>query len=51
MNMKLPIEVIQLVCYHMRPYDSNSIIVWKKRLGEDLWKKILILHDADERSH
>jgi hypothetical protein len=51
MNMKLPIEVIQLVCYHMRPYDSNSTIVWKKRLGEDLWKKILILHDADERSH
>ncbi len=51
MNMKLPIEIIQLVCYHMRPYDSNSVPTWKKRLGEDLWKKILILHDADERSH
>ena len=51
MNMKLPIEVIQLVCYHMRPYDANASSVWEKRLGAELWKKILILHDADERSH
>lgn len=51
MNMRLPIEVIQLVCYHMKPYDPNASSVWEKRLGEDLWKKILILHDADERSH
>ena len=51
MNMKLPIEVIQLVCYHMKPYDTNASSVWEKRLGEELWKKILILHDADEESH
>lgn len=51
MNMGLPIEVIQLVCYHMKPYDTNASSVWEKRLGEELWKKILILHDADERSH
>lgn len=51
MNMGLPIEVIQLVCYHMKPYDTNAAPTWEKRLGEDLWKKILILHDADERSH
>lgn len=51
MNMRLPVEVIQLVCYHMKPYDTNASSVWEKRLGEELWKKILILHDADERSH
>lgn len=51
MNMGLPIEVIQLVCYHMKPYDTNASSAWEKRLGDDLWKKILILHDADERSH
>ena len=51
MNMGLPIEVIQLVCYHMKPYDMRGISTWEKRLGADLWKKILILHDADERSH
>lgn len=51
MNMGLPIEVIQLVCYHMKPYDTNAASTWEKRLGEKLWKKILILHDADERSH
>lgn len=51
MNMGLPIEVIQLVCYHMRPYDTNASFVWEKRLGEELWNKILILHDADERSY
>lgn len=51
MNMRLPIEVIQLVCYHMKPYDTKASSVWEKRLGNELWKKILILHDADERSH
>lgn len=51
MNMRLPIEVIQLVCYHMKPYDTKGASTWEKRLGEELWKKILVLHDADERSH
>jgi len=51
MNMGLPIEVIQLVCYHMKPYDAKGASTWEKRLGADLWKKILILHDADERGH
>lgn len=51
MNMRLPIEVIQLVCYHMKPYDTKGAPTWEKRLGEELWKKILILHNADERSH
>lgn len=51
MNMGASVESIQLINYHMCPYDSKSAPTWEKRLGEDLWKKILILHDADERSH
>lgn len=51
MNMRCNLEVIQLVCYHMKPYDTKGASIWEKRLGEELWKKILILHDADERSH
>ena len=51
MNMQMSLEVIQLVNYHMIPYNKDACANWKKRLGEELWKKILILHDADERSH
>ena len=51
MNMGASIESIQLINYHMCPYDSQSAPTWEKRLGEELWKKVLILHDADERSH
>jgi len=51
MNMGASIESIQLVNYHMCPYDSQSAPTWEKRLGEELWKKVLILHNADERSH
>lgn len=51
MNIKLPIEVIQLVCYHMKPYDANASSVWEKRLGEELWRKILILYEADKAAH
>lgn len=51
MNMTAPIETIQLVCYHMEPYNPQSAATWEKRLGEDLWNKIMILHDADKAAH
>ena len=51
MNMRLSLEVVQMVCYHMKPYDTNAAPTWEKRLGDELWKKILILHEADKRSH
>lgn len=51
MNMQMPLSVIQLVNYHMIPYNAAACPNWEKRLGADLWKKILILHEADERSH
>ena len=51
MNMGMSVETVQLINYHMCPYDSKSAPTWEKRLGEELWKKVLILHDADKRSH
>ena len=51
MNMGMPLEVIQLANYHMIPYNKDACANWEKRLGEELWRKILILHDADEEAH
>lgn len=47
MNMRCQLEVIQLVNYHMLPFNVSAIPTWKKRLGDDLWNKIMILHEAD----
>lgn len=47
MNMRCQLEVIQLVNYHMLPFNTSAIPTWKKRLGDDLWNKIMILHEAD----
>lgn len=47
MNMRCNLEVIQLVNYHMLPFNINAISTWKKRLGDDLWNKTMILHEAD----
>lgn len=47
MNMYCRLEVIQLVNYHMLPFNVSAIPTWKKRLGNDLWNKIMILHEAD----
>lgn len=51
MNMQMSLEVIQLVNYHMIPYNKDACANWEKRLGADLWAKILILHQADEEAH
>ena len=50
MNMGMPFEVIQLVNYHMLPFNKQGISTWQARLGEELWNKIMILHDADTRA-
>lgn len=47
MNMRCQLKVIQLVNYHMLPFNTSAIPTWKKRLGDDLWNKIMILHEAD----
>lgn len=51
MNMGVPLEVVQLVGHHMHPYNPQSSPAWKKRLGDSLWNKILILHHADQEAH
>ena len=42
------------ICYHMQPYFSKSeksIEKWKKRLGEEMWNDLFILHEADKEAH
>lgn len=51
MNMGTSMETIQLVNYHMLPFNEQGIAVWRRRLGEELWNKIMILHEADKAAH
>ena len=50
-NMGMPLTVAQLVNYHMIPYNKDACANWEKRLGADLWAKIMILHQADKEAH
>ena len=50
MNMGVPITTIQLVNYHMLPFNAAGINTWRVRLGEELWNKIMILHAADVKA-
>ena len=50
--MGFQLEVAQLVNYHMLPYAyKGGEATWRARLGEELWKKIEMLHDCDVRAH
>lgn len=51
MNMGSSLETIQLINYHMIPYNESAIPNWKKRLGNKLWDRIMILHKADLEAH
>lgn len=52
LTMGYNIHIAQLVGYHMLPYtDQRSQNTWRARLGEELWKEILMLHNADKNSH
>lgn len=51
MNLGFPLRVLQLVNYHMVPYDKKGIETWKKRCGPELWNLLERLHEADERAH
>lgn len=52
LGMGFDLEVSQLVCYHMLPYAyKGGEATWRARLGEELWKKIEMLHDCDVRAH
>lgn len=48
------IERALLIQYHMQPYFNKTESdnhKWEQKLGKELWDKILILHEADERAH
>jgi putative nucleotidyltransferase with HDIG domain len=47
MNFGAPQQVIEIVNYHMKPFDIGGASAWEKRLGSKLWHKIMVLHDAD----
>lgn len=43
---------IALINYHMLPYQNETAqAAWRERLGDELWRDILILHAADEEAH
>lgn len=48
------IYIAQLVCYHMQPYLNKTESAdrrWRERIGNDLWKDVLIIHKADVAAH
>ena len=48
------IERAQLIQYHMQPYfnrTESDNLKWEKKLGKELWDKVLKLHEADEQAH
>lgn len=51
LNMGLPYEVVQLINYHMFPYNKNSIDTWAERIGDKMWDLVMRLHNADRRAH
>lgn len=56
-DLKDILEIIALIDYHMHPYfwekDNNTKMQEKYRnlWGNDLYNKILLLHECDERAH
>lgn len=52
LNMGFNLETVQLINYHMLPYNyKGGETVWQERLGENLWKKIEQLHECDVGAH
>lgn len=47
MNMKMPLQVVQLVNYHMVMYQKSARTVWKERLGKEMWKLLKLIYEAD----
>ena len=52
LSMGFQLEVAQLVNYHMLCYNyKGGEAAWQNRLGEELWKKLEMLHDCDVLAH
>lgn len=45
-------HIAQLVAYHMIPYTEQKCQdTWRSRMGEELWKEVVELHQYDEAAH
>ena len=52
LNMGFNLETVQLINYHMFCYNyKGGEAVWRTRFGEELWKKLEMLHDCDVLAH
>ena len=52
LSMGCCLHVAQLVRFHMVPYmDEKAQNVWHQRMGEKLWKEIMLLHQYDAAAH
>lgn len=50
--MGFNLEIAQLICFHMLTYNyKGGEDAWRKRLGEELWKKLEQLHECDVEAH
>lgn len=50
--MDFNLEIAQLINYHMLPYNyKGGEDAWRKRLGEELWKKLEQIHECDVGAH
>lgn len=50
--MGFKLHTAQLVRFHMVPYmDEAAQKTWRIRMGEELWKEVQLLHQADEAAH
>ena len=52
LTMGYNLHIAQLVGYHMIPYtDQKCQDTWRSRMGEELWKEVVELHQYDEAAH
>lgn len=52
LTMGYNLHTAQLVRFHMVPYmDEAAQKTWRARLGEKLWREVMLLHTFDEAAH
>lgn len=52
LNQGIDLKTVQLINYHMLHYtDEKCQATWRARLGEELWKELALLYEADKAAH
>lgn len=52
LNQGMGLKTVQLINYHMLHYtDEKCQATWRARLGEELWKELALLYEADKAAH